>query len=292
MNNEFNGFDWDSVDSSAQDAMQFSAPVVFWRHGQEEMEQAGGVNYTGGFFFTYEQAGEQAEIPGWEPSWFRGDNGRVDGLAAKGARISIVRSRKRWFKDDGGRMAYRAWNSYAEGYRGQMQSIGFINGYNVPVCFAFKGMLITHIEEALRYHTSKVVSLANQKAPEGKRMPPYALWMAVQSGKHETIGQGKKTSEVTMPELWLPKTVDIEYARKMYVGGEQLVQSQNLYRELESWAHEWDKFTVVPEPDESEPGKPKDELEGAQQYAQRQEAQRAGKARYVPTQDEDDSVPF
>lgn len=237
-------FDFDLIDSSAQDEIAFSAPIVFWKHGKTELEQAGGVSYTGGFFFTYEQAGEQAEIPKWEESWFKGDKGKIYGLAAQGAQITIVRSRRRWFKDDGGRNIYRAWNNYTEGYRGQMQSIGFIKGYDVPVCFAFKGMLITSIEEVIRYHNSKLVSLANQSAPQGQKLPHYAMWMVVHAGKHAEIGQGNKKSEVTMPELWLPKSVDIDYARKMYVGKEQLLRSQALYHELDGWAKQWDRFTV------------------------------------------------
>lgn len=241
---DFN-FDFDAVDPTAQDAIQFSAPVVFWKHGKLEMEAAGGINFTGGFFFTYEQAGDETQIPKWEESWFKGDNNKkVYGLAARGAQITIIRSRRRWFKEDGNRTLYRAWNSYEAGYRGQMQSIGFINGYDVPVCFAFKGMLITHIEEVIRHHSQKVVSIANQSAPEGQKLPHYACWMVVQAGKHFEIGSGNKKSEVTMPELWLPKAIDIDFARKMYVGREQLTRSQWLYRELEDWAHQWDRFSV------------------------------------------------
>lgn len=47
--------------------------------------------------------------------------------------------------------------------------------------------------------------------------------------------------------------------------------------------------------DGEQSGKPKDELEGAKQYAQRQQAQKAGtgKPRPVPTQDDaDDDIPF
>lgn len=278
-------FDWDAVDGTAQDAIQFSAPIVFWKHGKQAMQKVGGVEHTGGFFFTYDEAGDDAEIAKWQKASFTNDEGKeIEGLAAQGAQITIVRSRRRWFKEDGNRRIFRPWNQYEDGYRGQMQSIGFINGYSVPVCFSVKGLLLTHFDEVIRYHNSKVVSIANQTAPEGKKLPAYALWMVVQAGKHSKAGQGNKQSEVTWPELWLPKTVDLEYARKMYVGSDQLIRSQALYRELDDWAQQWSRAAV-------ETGEPP---LGAEDYA----VERKVKA-IMTTQNfedepqpEEDSIPF
>jgi hypothetical protein len=240
-----NDFDFDLADNSAQDAIQFSAPVIFWKHGSGDFEELGGINHTGGFFFTYEQCGEGVTIDKWAESSFKGDGGsRVSGLAAKGARITIVRSRKRWFKDEGGQHTYRAWNNYEKGFRGQMQSVGFVQGYSSPVCFSFKGMTVSSVEEILRYHSAKVVSIANQSAPSGSKLPIYAFWMNVISGKHEEVGSGNSTSEVTMPELWLPKSLDVDFARQMYVGKDALIASQNLYRELDEWAGQWDRYAI------------------------------------------------
>lgn len=261
-----NDFDWNDVDANAQDAIQFSAPTIFWKHGKKAMEEIGGINFTGGFFFTFEQAGEDAEIPKWVKSSFVNDDGKkIEGLAAQGARVTVVRSRRRWFKDDGNRKVFRPWNQYEDGFRGQMQSIGFVNGYDAPVCFALKGLLLTSFDEIIRYHNSKVVSLANQTAPSGQKLPAYALWMVVQSGKHSKAGQGNKQSEVTMPELWLPKQVNLDYARSLYVGREQLVRSQALYRELDDWAAQWNRVAV----ESDEPPL------GAEDYAVEQEAKRS-----------------
>ena len=238
-------FDWNAVDGTAQDAIQFSAPIVFWKHGKQGMQKVGGIEYTGGFFFTFDEAGENAEIAKWEHASFTNDEGKeIEGLAARGAQITIVRSRRRWFREDGNRRIFRPWNQYNDGYRGQMQSIGFINGYPVPVCFSVKGLLLTHFDEVIRYHNSKVVSIANQTAPEGRKLPAYALWMAIHAGKHSKAGQGNKQSEVTWPELWLPKVLDLDYARKMYVGKDQLTRSQALYRELDDWAQQWSRAAV------------------------------------------------
>ncbi len=240
-------FDFDDVDGTAQDEIQFSAPSVFWKHGSKKFKESDGINHLGGFFFTYEQAGADAEIPGWQPSSFVGDNDKeIEGLSAFKARIIIVRSRRRWFKDDGGQMTYRAWNDYVKGFRGQMQSVGFIQGYDAPVCFTFKGMAVSRVEEVIRYHSAKVVSVANKEAPQGRKLPGYALWMNVMSGKHEKVGSGRDVAEVTMPELYTPKVVDLEYARKLYVGRDMLIAGQTLYRGLDEWAAQWNRFAVDP----------------------------------------------
>lgn len=284
-NNTVTDFDWNDVDSNAQDVVRFSAPVVFWMHGKSEMEEAGGVKFTGGFFFTYEQAGEGADIPDWKESWFKGDKDKIYGLATRTAKIALVRSRRRWFQEIGGRMHYQPWNKYQEGFRAQMQSIGFISGYEAPVCFSFKGMLVSHIEEIVRYHTSKVVALANQTAPQGKKLPAYALWMNVTAGKHSEAGKGNKTHEVTMPELWLPKTINLDLARSLYVGKEQLLRSQALYHELDSWAQEWNQFALADEDTENT-----DTL-GATDRAVEQEVKRTMQP-MKNTAVEEDEIPF
>lgn len=281
-------FDFDAADNTAQDAIQFSAPTIFWKHGKKAMEQLGGINFTGGFFFTFEQAGDSAEIPKWSKSSFVNDDGKtIEGLAAQGARIAIVRSRRRWFKDDGNRKIFRPWNRYEDGFRGQMQSIGFVSGYTAPVCFSVKGLLLTHFDEIIRYHNSKVVSLANQTAPEGKKLPSYAFWMVVQAGKHSKAGQGNKQSEVTMPELWLPKTLSVDYAHEVYVGREQLLRSQALYRELDDWATQWNSLTT----------ENAEQPLGADDYAVEQEARRSMSAAAGSSQSQDrgveaDEIPF
>lgn len=238
-------FDFDLVDSGAQDPVQFSAPIIWWKHGKSELEEAGGINHTGGFFFTYDQAGEGTQIEGWKESWFKGSDGsKVYGLATAKARLVIIRSRRRWFKEDGNRTLYRAWNDYAEGFRGQMQAIGFVQGYDAPVCFSFKGNIISYVESCIRYHVSKVVSVANQSAPEGKKLPYYALWMPILSGKHFEAGKGNQTHEVTMPELWTPKVIDRAYALQAYIGKDLLLRAQSLYRDLDDWVRQWERFST------------------------------------------------
>jgi hypothetical protein len=233
---------WDGVNQDAQDPMSLQLPLVMWRHGKLQMKQLGekNLNYTGGFFFSYEAAGNDTVIDLWSEASFQGDKDEVRGLGASTADIALVRARRRWFREVDGKFEFRAWNNYEPGMRGHLQYVGFIKGYEHPVTFSFKGLLGQAIEAIQREHMSKVVSLVNRKAPKGKGLPPYALWVRVKSGKHEKVGSGQQQSEVTMPFIGLPNPVDEGFARGRFVGNANLSIFQDLYIEASDWAREWD----------------------------------------------------
>ena len=243
---------WDGVNEGAQDAVSLQLPLVIWRHGKKELRQLGekAFGYLGGLFFSYEAAGADTEIEYWHPASFEGDKDEVQGLAASEAVITLVRMRRRWFRKDSvtGKTEFRAWNSYEQGFRGHQQFVGFIRGYDSPVTFSFKGLLGQSVEAIQREHVSKVVSLVNRTAPKGKSLPPYALWMQIKSGKHEQVGQGNQSSWVTMPEIVLPKTVDVAFARSRFIGNELLGRAQDLYLEAATWANEWRYDGGAPNP--------------------------------------------
>lgn len=290
-------FDSDILDPTAQDQVAFSAPVIFWRHGNSEFDDTASFKHTGGFFFTYEQAGDDVEISGWTPGSFKGEGDKlVSGITAKGARIVIVRSRRRWFQDGEGRKEFRPWSQYEKGFRGQMQAVGYVKGYPVPVVFSFKGTILQHIDSIIREHTSKVVSQASKNA-NGAKLPPYAFWMVVQSGKHETVGQGRDKSEVTMPQLWLPKAVELKFLEETYVGRDMLIEAQDLYKQLDDWAHQWDAGGLERAELPEFAGASRDEIEGAQQHI-RAKAAAAGSAQppsydeAPPSGGEADEIPF
>lgn len=240
---------WDSVNQDAQDPLSLQLPLVLWRHGKREMKQLGekNLNYAGGFFFSYEAAGNDTVIEGWGEASFQGDKDEVKGLGASVADIALVRARRRWFKEVDKKFEFRAWNNYEPGMRGHVQYVGFIRGYEHPVTFSFKGLLGQAIEAIQREHMSKVVSLVNRKAPKGKGLPPYALWVQVKSGKHEKVGSGQQQSEVTMPVIGLPNSVDEAFARGRFVGNTNLALFQDLYLEAADWAKEWDYKGNAPE---------------------------------------------
>jgi hypothetical protein len=234
---------WDSVDQSAQDTVSLQLPLVLWRHGKTALRQLGekNLNYTGGFFFSREAAGADTKIEHWVDASFEGDKGEVLGLGASIANIALVRARKRWFREGDGRTEFRAWKNYEPGFRGHVQVVGFIYGFENPVTFSFKGLLGQAIEAIQREHVSKVVSLVNRTSPtKGRGLPPYAIWLKIQSGKHEKVGSGREQSEVTMPVIWLPKVVDLAFAKTRFVGNPNLQRFQELYAEAADWVREWD----------------------------------------------------
>jgi len=237
--------DWNDVNPEAQEEMPLTLPVAFWRHGDSKLKKLGetDINYIGGLFFTYDQAGEGAEIEGWAESSFQGEEEDVYGLGAHTADITIIRYRRRWFHQGEERTEYRPWNGYEKGFRAQMQAIGLIKGYDNPVCFSFKGIAVSHVQSILRERYRQIMSVVNREAPEGKSLPPYALWIRITAGKHEKVGQSREQSEVTMPEIVLPKGIDRNFALSCYVGREYLIRSQELFLEADKWAHEWE---VVP----------------------------------------------
>lgn len=235
-----NDFDWNDIDGNAQDAIPLTFPSVFWQHGSSQLEEMGEKHwkYRGGLFFISD---DDLDIPQpWTPAKFRGDKDEVRGYAATSAHVAFIRYRRRWFQDDNGHKVYRAWNQYQSGFRAQMQVIGFIRGYDEPVCFSFKGLVVNYIQNIIKEHYNKVVSVANKTAPEGRKLPHYAIWLTLKSGKFEKAGTGTRTSEVTYPEIVLPKQVDHGYCVERYVGRDNLIRFQEMYHEAEQWAHEWD----------------------------------------------------
>lgn len=247
MSTNYEDIDWGGVDGDAQDQIALSFPAVQWRNGRQELEDLGAenINYTGGFFFSADNSGDGIQIPGWRAASFKPKAGaKVEGIAARRATISIVRSRRRWVQKDAATPETRPWSQYQSGFRAQLQAVGFIKGHPDPVIFAWKGMA-TNAFDDLRKDHAKLIAVVNRSAPtKGMTLPPYALWMTVEAGPHSMVGKKGDQSEATLPQIVLPKELTIEYARTQYVGNSLMAEWQQFYRELESWSHEWDHGTV------------------------------------------------
>jgi len=238
--------DWGAIDPKASDEMSLSLSPIFWKHGSSKLKSLGAsdVNFTGGLFASTDAIGEETAIPGWVPASFEGEGGKtVEGLASNLAHITAVRTRQRWFRDDQNGLEFRPWDKYEKnaGFRGHWQIIGFIRGYEFPVCFSFKGLACSFIRDILRELNNKVLSVANRNAPQGRKLPQYAFHLTIEPGKHEKVGSGQQ-SEATMPRIVLPKVIDEAYLAETYVGNDLFKVSQDLWMEAEKWAHEWDSF--------------------------------------------------
>src|SRR5438876_60427 len=131
--------DADVLDPSAQDLSQFQAPSVQWIHGSTNFDTGQGIQYSGGFFFPYEQCGEDAKIAGWAPAFRKVGGGtqskKIEGLGCNKAAITIARYRKRWIFRENNRMVGVPWNAYdrEKKMRAHLQCVGFIKGYEDPV---------------------------------------------------------------------------------------------------------------------------------------------------------------
>lgn len=248
-------FDFDVADKDASEQSSIQFPIIFWKHGDKKAKAEGDtVNHLGGLFFTYDAAGEGAVIEDKKQSWqeaeFESSDGKttVKGIAACGAVITIIRTRRRWFFEKDGRTIFQ--QKYEDGFRAVMHAVGFVRGYEDPVCFSFKGMVVSYIESIRKEH-AKLVAIMNKTAPDKDHvLPPYALWTAIKAGPHEQVGQGNKKSWVTYPQIVLPDSLNIEAAQQRYVGRDLLLQSQTLFRELDGWASEWEKDSTL---DKSKP---------------------------------------
>lgn len=246
-------YDYDVADQSARDVERVSYPLIFWKNGDSKMKKLGGFAYTGGFFFAdteIEKAGVQTGTLGdtWIKESFQGDKSEeVTGLYANRAAIALVRTRSRWVKKGERVEVLPITAKYEPGFRMQMQAAGFVKGHPGLLTFSFKGYAVSGlknewngIKPTIQSHINRIVSIANAKAPEGKKLPPYAFWLKVQAGPHVTVGKPGNSSDATLPILYLPKEVTEEYVHGCYVGRENLIAFQKAYHDLEDWAKEWD----------------------------------------------------
>lgn len=248
--------DVDVVDPTAQTALEFSAPSVQWMNGKRALQKAGGLSFTGGFFFSYEQCEEGTTIPKWEQdSRVVGNGKEIQGIGAHVAGVTFIRFRRRWVIETDNHREFRAWNNYEPGMRGHMQVIGFIKGYPNPVCFTFRGTAIRDVTNIMQEHARKVCAFVNKSIPQGKpKLPTFAFWTGVRAGPHAMVGQGEQ-SEVTAPTIAIPKEITSEYCQSIYVGRENLLASQQLFHELDSWSAAWN-FDAAPTAQQHAPAPP------------------------------------
>ncbi len=303
-------YDFEYVDPDAQEAEELRLPRVTWLNGKTAMKAAGGIAYTGGMTAKRESLKEGAEIPNWTVGSFEAGGKVIETLENTNPVITVVRYRRRWakFDDNVCQDWYPITGQHQDGYKIQIEAAGFIKGFDLPVRFDLRGHASTALLDAMRDHAGKVVAVANRKAPQGKALPAYAFWLRLKAGAHEKVGKGKQ-SDATKPQLVAPKEITDDYVRQLYVGREMLLRSQELFRELDDWAREWNGQAVPNQAHGAEAGEsyrvpeyagpPRDELEGALQHAKRKAAAAGGDPcadapvlDNRPSDEEDDSIPF
>ncbi len=238
-------YDFEYVDADAQEAEELRLSRVTWYNGNSKMKAAGGIVYTGGMTARRESLGDGLEIPHWTIGSFDVDGKTIETLENTYPVITVVRHRRRWAKFNGNTCEhwYPITGEYRDGYKIQVEAAGFIKGFDSPVRFDLKGHASTALLDAMRDHATKIVTIANKNAPQGRPLPAYAFWLRLKPGKHQMVGKGKQ-SEATLPELLTDKEITEAYVRSLYVGKEAMIRSQAFFYELDGWAKEWSDKTA------------------------------------------------
>lgn len=220
--------DWSVVEGNNQD-FQDVYPRLQWMHGRKAFKQLGenNMNYTGGLFLPADQF-PNFSADGWMETSFTtsGTNGKeIKGWYSKRAFLSTLRI-KRWWDDDGSHVH-------------ALVNLRGVDGlFCVQVGGVSKGV---GFENAFRAHRQQIVSLANRSKPAGRPgLEPFALWFVLAPGDHSMQQSAKngESSEVTLPTLYVPESLDLDYVRRLWVGSELYREFCGLYKETENWQNQ------------------------------------------------------
>lgn len=255
--------------TDAQPETIYTFPYVSWRHGKKALKPAGGISYTGGFMVAAKDI--QGQIPEWSLQEIVTKKGDVTALCASPAKITILRYRERWEKKENGKS------------QSTLHAVGFIKGYDDPVCFVVTGIATSWFKTILREH-QKVAAFANKNRPQGTApLPRYLFWVKVEADAHTSAGSGNDTSDATFPKIVLPEKFTDAYVEAVFVGEANMDRFQELFVELEPWVTQW----PAPRQAEQEGGHPEDEIDAAQQYAQRRSMSAAAGNSHQPPRFDD-----
>lgn len=236
-------FDYDIVDPDAADQSASLYPVAQWHNGKQGLKSAGGVRYGGGVILPTKYLPDGLVPDGWKIEEIIFDSGNEEAVAAtQKIVVAPIRSRFHWFVRQGEETVYYPRNAYAAeaNMRGHLQVLSAIRGIDEPIVITFKGKASQTFEALLKDFDMKVTWIANRTAPKGKRLPRYAFWMTINPGAHLKVGTGAQKSIVTLPTLVLPDNITREYLLSCYVGRDNLVRSQEWYRQADTWASAWE----------------------------------------------------
>lgn len=237
-------FDFDVVDPNAAEQIVPVYPVAQWHNGQIALKALGGVQFTGGVVLPVKYLSDGFSLPGWTTERITFRSGKEEtALAAQKVTLAPIRARFRWFARQGNETAYYPRHAFVMGanMRGHLQVLAAVNGGSGPVVITFKGKASQSFEVLLKDFGLKVVQAANRNAPTGKALPRYAFWMNISPGPHAKAGSAGQESVITLPTLGLPGQITPEYLRSLYVGRDNLIRFQELYREAEPWVAAWEK---------------------------------------------------
>lgn len=240
-------------------------PLCQWVNGDPAKKPLGGVAYTGGFFINAE-AGIECP-PGFKPDTLHTKDGdEIKGFSARDLKgASVIRFRRAWTSDpgDNGLVLRFGWDSYDEANeygkaRGVAHVLMALKDFDEPLLVSFRGLTAKAImgmgrDRGVIPHFGSVICSAAQRVARknkmSKKYPLCAFTLDIGPARNEAgdplfveVGTGSNTSMVTMP-VWIDATsgeVSEAEVQRRYVGNEKLALYQDIHREAEEWAHNWD----------------------------------------------------
>jgi hypothetical protein len=213
---------WDMADSSAQDFKE-TYPRIQWVNGSKKLKNAGGMAHTGGLFIPEEQY-VGFDAPDWKRDTLVTQKGEeIPGHYSNSAAIAII--------------CVKEWWEQSTPPKSHYQAMVRIKGRQDLFNLSLSGKARTQpFKTIVSDHSRKIVATLNNARPAGKDgFQNYALWTVIVPSAHETIGEGNKAYEVTVPKLFVPEVLDLAYVKSLWVGGDNLTSFTQNYHNLREW---------------------------------------------------------
>lgn len=227
---QYDDFDFSIAEGTNQDYIDVY-PRIQWQHGSRQLAKLGDVvAHTGGLFVPADQF-PNFSAEGWkEDSFITSKNEEIKGHSTTKAFLSVLRVKTWWPEGEGSKTHMLCCIKGVDGLF-SLQVGGISKGQ--PMLNAFTA------------HRSQIVNMVNRTKPAGMMgFEPYALYFVVEPGPPETQSSkadATKGSEVTKPRLYVPETIDLAYARTLWVGGDEYKKLCQLYKDTEAWQTQFPK---------------------------------------------------
>ena len=257
--------DWDAYQPNpAAVRNRFIYPYAQWKHGREELEPIGGVDYYGGILIPAKYLPEDAALRGWATTNTKFSRKKEATYSTTTPNLAVLRWRFRWvLKNGDGKTPVTDFNAAAFS---QLHVLAAMEGYDsspVQLCLIGKSKT-TPFTNARKTMMERVVNPANIARAERQRaanqlvtpLPHYAFWMPLAADAHQPIGEGSESSTVTPLILALPQMQGPALYKALFVGPDNLRKFENWYLESEGWETAWGKPQVNPihvDEEEAEP---------------------------------------
>jgi hypothetical protein len=192
-----------------------------WLHGKPQSTAAAGL------FFPIEQIPEMKSPDFMKGSFVSAEsNKEVFGFASKKAYLAIIRVVTTWGKSENG--SPNSTTSILCRIRGESGL------FEIGVDGASKGKPFC---ELINRHILQIMGVVNGSKPANANdFEQFACWCVVEIGEPVKItGRNGGSSNVTMPQLSVPKEVTLEYCRELFVGNNIYLQCVQDYKATARW---------------------------------------------------------